>query len=535
MRSVVTRMTWTLDAFVYESDPRRDVRLFNCAILRDGQFAGSVNFAIDLQTVFYRDLNNLKDLDLGERVIALLGQHVGGLIATGKFPRSDGRTYEIRVADDDTKAALQSELDPGWNRSIGVPTLGFAAETTGARIQNLQLEGLFGFEDVQEIALGTGLTVAVGENGSGKSSVRKVIAALQNLSTLREPFPRTDTWRHGRASEVSTSGIAASSKISVDLQIDDAQLTYAISFDVDPSFGTALVVSESLSQAGHSYLARPDSGGYGCQFDQTLPNASGPQHGLDPSDSHVRRSIEPGRVATIAGPIESTQSVLPNLASAELYPVAAHVLATFQRLRCYSAWDLVSTNGLRVDTASQQTLDVDGSNLGSVLRWLQATGQGQKFADWFSEVMDGHPVLSVETDGSLRYRHDGRNLPMAALSDGSLRWAQTIAACFADASLLVLDEPELGLHPDLIGSLADLLAETRLSKQVLVFTHSKDLLDLLEDRIRDGSLGVVTLEQEADGNVISAPDLELLRKGQDNETSTLSELWTSGLLGGNRW
>ena len=103
--------------------------------------------------------------------------------------------------------------------------------------------------------------------------------------------------------------------------------------------------------------------------------------------------------------------------------------------------------------------------------------------------------------------------------------------------MIVLDEPELGLHPDLIESLAAFLKEQALRVPILVFTHSKDLLSALDTMYRDDDeiLHVQVLEQESEGNVIHTPDLALLREDYPADEYSLGDLWARGLIGGNRW
>ncbi len=506
-------MTWSLGEFTERADPYRDVNVWNCAVLRNGKFVGSINFAVDRQTVVYQGLNDLPTSELGRRVVAALGHHVGGLIATGKFPRTDDFLLEVRITEEESQQVLQSAAPVERDYSLVVPTLDSSTDSTMA-IRSLSFEGLFGFGVKQKIELNNELTVAIGENGSGKSSIRKALSALRNLAGSNELFVQRDTWKH-----VPTDD-SIPTKISVDLTDGHADsVTYQIDLSEDTS--AKAFVSEEILTVGEKLLLWKQQASRRCEFVQTLDGGPGT-----------------ARFAVIHSPVVLGGGLLPTLASESLHPEAARTLRTLEGIRCFSAWDFVASDGIVRDKASHTFLDHDGANLAPVLRGLSESGQAEKFDERFSEVMDGEPKLTVEA-GALRYRHDGRNLPVAGLSDGSLRWAQIVAATFGAASLLVFDEPELGLHPDLIGSLADLLVATGKSKQVLVFTHSKDLLDRLDDGAKVGSLSIVALEQEAAGNTVYVPDVDALRRSISEESeghsTPLSELWTSGLLGGNRW
>jgi predicted ATPase len=93
-----------------------------------------------------------------------------------------------------------------------------------------------------------------------------------------------------------------------------------------------------------------------------------------------------------------------------------------------------------------------------------------------------------------------RPLGAAELSDGTLRYLLLAAALLSPRppELLVLNEPETSLHPDLVPALARLIVRTTATAQVIVVTHSADLLSHLEPeddviRIRlDKDLGETT-------------------------------------------
>ncbi|MET0654185.1 MAG: AAA family ATPase, partial [Pseudoxanthomonas sp.] len=88
-----------------------------------------------------------------------------------------------------------------------------------------------------------------------------------------------------------------------------------------------------------------------------------------------------------------------------------------------------------------------------------------------------------------------RALTAAELSDGTLRYLLWVAALLTPRppALLVLNEPETSLHPDLLPALGRLIAQASLQSQVIVVSHASRLLAALEDA--PGLLPVVLEKQ----------------------------------------
>ena len=93
--------------------------------------------------------------------------------------------------------------------------------------------------------------------------------------------------------------------------------------------------------------------------------------------------------------------------------------------------------------------------------------------------------------------------------------------------LVCIEEPELGLHPDAVALLADLLVEASERMQLIVTTHSDALISELTNQPE----AVVTCERPGDGTVLRRLDRESLRGWLDDYR--LGDLWRMGQLGAN--
>jgi predicted ATPase len=104
------------------------------------------------------------------------------------------------------------------------------------------------------------------------------------------------------------------------------------------------------------------------------------------------------------------------------------------------------------------------------------------------ETCDGRFETTMQQYGLLR------PLRAVELSDGTLRYLLWIAALLSPRppELLVLNEPETSLHPDLLPALGRLIAGAAERSQVFVVSHAKRLIAALEEQ---GCVSL-TLEKE---------------------------------------
>jgi predicted ATPase len=133
-------------------------------------------------------------------------------------------------------------------------------------------------------------------------------------------------------------------------------------------------------------------------------------------------------------------------------------------------------------------LDHDGYGLIAALRTIHEIGDREAL---FESIDDAFPGATIDIDVdagarfTLAFRQNGllRPLSQAELSDGTLRYLLLIAALLTPRppSLLVLNEPETSLHPDLLPALARLIIKVSSRTQVWVVSHASRLVAALEE------------------------------------------------------
>ena len=219
------------------------------------------------------------------------------------------------------------------------------------------------------------------------------------------------------------------------------------------------------------------------------------------------------------------------------HPALWHLKEQYSRIRLYRSWSFGPDAKLRQPCnahARSDFLEEGAENLPLVLSQLHGTHK-KSFLAALSKLFDGIVDIQCPVTGgtvALFLEEAGnRSIPATRLSDGTLRYLCLLAVLLhpEPPPLICIEEPELGLHPDLLPTLSDLMQEASERTQLIVTTHSDILVDTLTDRPES----VVVCEKH-DGQT----EMQRLDKGDLAKwlkDYRLGDLWTSGELGGNRW
>jgi predicted ATPase len=177
----------------------------------------------------------------------------------------------------------------------------------------------------------------------------------------------------------------------------------------------------------------------------------------------------------------------------------------------------------------------DGSNLGLILNGLrQAPVAKQRFLDELNRLYDGISDFDVRIFEGLvqvTVQEGDLTIPATRLSDGTLRYLSMLAVLCTPKPppIICIEEPELGLHPDILPSIARLLVDASQRSQIIVTTHS----DILVDALSDHPKAVLVCDKEEDRTFMMKLEPEKLKVWL--KTYRLGSLWLSGEIGGTRW
>ncbi|MFI5693601.1 AAA family ATPase [Kribbella sp. NPDC051586] len=326
-----------------------------------------------------------------------------------------------------------------------------------------------------------GLNVVTGANGTGKSSLYRALRLLADAS------------RNGAIAALAREGGLQSTLWAGPEHVRKNR----------PVQGTVRTGPVTLRMG----FAGDD---YGYLMDLGLPVPNGSQFDLDPEIKRealwagpflrpaallVDRSNREARIRSAGGeweraghPLQTFDSMLSEFADPERAP---ELMLVRDRLRGWRFYDHFRTDAdapaRRVQIGTRTAvLSQDGSDVAAALQTIRELGPNGALDQAIELGFPGSWVDVVNTAGrfEIAFRQHGllRPLSGAELSDGTLRYLLWVAALLTPRppELLVLNEPETSLHPDLLPALANLVVTAAKDAQVIVVTHSRPFISALQ-------------------------------------------------------
>ncbi len=172
-----------------------------------------------------------------------------------------------------------------------------------------------------------------------------------------------------------------------------------------------------------------------------------------------------------------------------LHPALWFLKEQYERIRLYRDWFFGPKAPLRRPVSAHEPSDFlaeAGANLPLVLSYLNGSSR-RRFVEALGELFEGIVDISCPVTGGtvslFLEERDGRQISASRLSDGTLRYLGLLAVLLhpKPPPLIAIDEPDLGLHPDVVATVAELLVDASERTQIVVTTHSRMLIDALSD------------------------------------------------------
>lgn len=332
----------------------------------------------------------------------------------------------------------------------------------------------------------TELNVVCGENGTGKSNLYRTLRLLSDAaqgsviaSLAREGGLSSTLWAGPetisaavRRGDHPVQGGPRRGPVSLRLGFASSDFSYAIDLGVpEPSlseFALDPEIKRECIWAGPKF--RPSS---------LLVDRRGPV---------VRTRDAGGEWRILTSNLATFDSMLTQVLDAERAP---EILTVREQIRSWRFYDHLRTDAespIRQPQLGTRTavLSHDGRDLAAALQTIREIGDRPQLNQ---AVADAFPGASIDIGRvghafTVEFHQHGllRPLSAAELSDGTLRYLLWIAALLTPRppKLMVLNEPETSLHPDLLPALARLISAASRSTQLWVVSHSARLLSSLQ-------------------------------------------------------
>lgn len=211
-----------------------------------------------------------------------------------------------------------------------------------------------------------------------------------------------------------------------------------------------------------------------------------------------------------------------------------------QSFTVYHFHDTSLTSKMRgpCDLGDNECLRDDASNLAAYLYMLQNTdvkafklieGVIRSVAPYFDRF-DLKPDRNNPSLISLEWKEKGSDTYLNGLSfsDGTLRFI-ALAALLLQTNLprvIIIDEPELGLHPVAIETLAAMVKRASLSVQIIISTQSSNLVNCFDPE------DIIAVDRSEGETVFRRLNLDEMKVWMENYDYSISDLWEKNIIGG---
>lgn len=205
----------------------------------------------------------------------------------------------------------------------------------------------------------------------------------------------------------------------------------------------------------------------------------------------------------------------------------------------YTNIDVSKESKIRVSSipTDKPNLNQDGSNLAQLLNTLKNKNKSSydRINESLKSINDNFKGIGIDLNSSNRVElvlHETFNesIPASNISDGTLKFLCLMAILYNPnrGSVICIDEPELGLHPDMIFTLYEAIEFASETSQVIISTHSAHLLDYFE-------LKQIRVFEKDENNATVVKQLKEKAFEGWYEKFYPGQMWRAGNIGGNRW
>ncbi len=383
-------------------------------------------------------------------------------------------------------------------------------------IQSIRLDNFLSFAPGAEWFDLSDLNVLIGPNGAGKSNV---VEAFELLHAAPGDFAAAIR-DGGGAQEWLWKGNESSEKVTLETRICTPieTMEHSLAFSVVRHRAEiedeTLRMESSAEATGYLVYRTPDG---------TLMRRTAGETRISGSDIPEASDMPP---------LSSDQSILSQYRSV----ITIGVGGVYRAIQTFREWTFGRYTHLRQPQRAdlpEDRLLPDAGNLPLILLQIEHA-DGRRFNELLALFLPRFERMSTLVSGNTVqfFLHEsGLSSPISAarLSDGTLRFIAILATLLnpSPPRLVCIEEPELGLHPDALAIVGDLLVEASSRMQIVVTTHS----DVLVSALTNHPDAIVACEKPNLSTTLRRLDPERLRDWLQDYR--LGDLWRMGEIGAN--
>jgi predicted ATPase len=343
-------------------------------------------------------------------------------------------------------------------------------------IYSLDIEG---YRSIQKLTLEFGaINIITGANGSGKSNLYRAIYILAQAAHGQLARNLAD---EGGIPSLMWAGERRlanfnDKSVRLNLSIVTDSFSYSLSCGVPPNKPPSMFALDpevKEEYIWHGATRRPST---------TILERK--NNSVFAYDSSGERMVYPFCIA-------ASESILAQLQEPQRYPELAILSMELKQWRFYHNFRTDERSLIRLPQVSVRTpvLSNDGQDLAAAIQTIIEVGDEKLLERLIDRAFPGARLSIVDPHSKARFEIQFslprllRPLSASELSDGTLRYLCLLAALLSPRppKVMVLNEPEMSLHADLLVPLAELIQLAAESSQIIITTHSEILVQAIKN------------------------------------------------------
>jgi predicted ATPase len=398
-------------------------------------------------------------------------------------------------------------------------------------IEKIRLRNILSFGDKGEEITLDPLNIIVGQNASGKSNFIQIIKLLEYAAKGRlADFIRNS----GGIDEYLWKGSSGFPSAEISLSLSAAKtradsVEYTLKFTKSGPYFE--LIEEEVTPAkpldDDDFYYRNKNGHI--EIVRQGKNGDGTENGTNRERQIIdRKDINP------------EMSVLSQFGDPLNYQVINDISDLFSDIRIFEDWKFSFNRPPRKPVETNNPgdfLSENGENLALVLSSFEHNvrlhAKVVNYLKKFYERLENVRTIPQTGTEQIYFQETGLEKLISAyrFSDGTLRYlCLLVILCHPEPPpLICIEEPETGLHPDILPAIAELMKEASQRTQLIVTTHS----DILVSAFSETPEAIMVCEKDANGTHFKRLEADKLKIWL--EEYTLGEAWLRGAVGGTRW